>query len=136
MKKGFTLVEIMVSVAILSIGLVLILQGLVFSLGALRISEDNLTATLAAESKMAEAQILAKEDWDKLKSGLDEEWEFADLECQWEIEVTPVEWQMEEVPAGYEDLNQVDAALAWQEGKRKGRIPLTTYMRKRLDQSL
>lgn len=134
MKKGFTLVEIMVSVAILSIGLVLILQGLAFSLGALRISEDNLTATLAAESKMAEAQILAKEDWDKLKSGLDEKWEFANLRCQWKVEVNPVQWQLEEVSKGYEDLNQVDAALAWQEGRQKGRIPLTTYMIKYTDE--
>lgn len=134
MERGFTLVEIMVSVAILSIGLVLILQGLAFSLGALRIAEDNLTAILAAESKMAEARILAKEDWDKLKSGLDEKWEFADLSCQWKVEVNPVQWPSEEIPKGYEDLNQIEATLIWQEGRQKGKIPLVTLMRRNIQE--
>lgn len=129
-RKGFTLIEIMVSVAILSIGLVLILQGFAHSLNVLRISEDNLKATFAADNKLAEAQIQAREDWDDFKNGLDEKFKFEDMKCAWEVEITPVEWELEEeVPESYEDLNEVKATLSWEEGKRKGVIPLVTYMR-------
>ena len=59
-KHGFTLIEVMISVAILAVGLSLILQGFAFSLNVLRISQDNLKATLVAENKMAELQIQIK----------------------------------------------------------------------------
>ena len=133
-KKGFTLIEIMVSVAVLAIGLVLILQGFAHSLNALRISEDNLKAAFAADNKLAEAQIQAKEDWDDFKKGLDEEFKFEDIKCTWEVEITPVEWELEEeVPESYEDLNEVKATLSWKEGKRKGTIPFVTYMRSNVE---
>jgi len=129
-KNGFTLVEVMISVSILSIGLVLILQGLTFSLNALRIAQDNLEATLAAQNLMVQAQLQAKEDWQTFSFGLNEKLEFAGLECDWELRVEPLEWQLEELPENYEDLNQIEASLTWQEGKRKGRVQLVTLMEK------
>ena len=133
-KRGFTLVEVMLSVAILSIGLVLILQGFASSLKALRICEDNLKATQAFANKLEEAQILAKEDWNKFAGGLSEKFEFAGLDCTWQLEVAPATWQTEELFPEYEDLNEVEAILNWQEGKRKGRIPLFTFMKKYADE--
>ncbi|MEA3560865.1 MAG: type II secretion system protein [Candidatus Omnitrophota bacterium] len=129
-KQGFTLVEIMVSMAILSIGLVLILQGFAQSLNILRIAEDNLKATLLAENKMAEAGMSAKEEWDVFEEGLKEKFKFENMKCEWKIQVSPVEWEMEETPEAYEDLNEIKASLSWKEGKRKGKVPLMTYMRK------
>lgn len=133
MKKAFTLIEVMLSVAILSIGLILILQGFGRSLGALRISENNLKATFVAENKFAEAQIQAKEEWDAFAGGLDEEFKFEDIKCVWEIEVESVGWGEELPPEDYEDLyqdlNTVRARLSWEEGKRKGAVGLITYMR-------
>lgn len=128
-QYGFTLIEIMISVAILSVGLVLILQGLTHSLNILRISQDNLKATLLAENKMAELEIKAREGKEVFLEDLGEEFEFEDMECEWGIEITPVEWEIEEIPEEYEELNGVEASLSWKEGKRKGRIPLVTYMR-------
>jgi len=130
-QNAFTLIEIMVSVAILSIGLVLILQAFAHSLNILRISEDNLKATFMTENKMAEAQIQAKEDWDAFASGLREKFEFEDLQCVWEVKVTSAEWEgIEEIAEEYENLNEVKATLSWKEGKRRGEIPLVTYMRR------
>ncbi|MBN3038728.1 MAG: type II secretion system protein [Candidatus Omnitrophica bacterium] len=140
MKTGFTLVEVILSISILSIGLVLILQGFAHSLNVLKISEDNLKATLAAENKMSEAYLLAKEDWDRFDNGLDERFEFDDLECNWQIDVTEVEIKIEtegedtfetETELELEEqqtLNEIKANLAWEEGRRGGKIPVITYM--------
>ncbi len=126
--RGFTLVELMVSVAILAVGLAFILQGFAFSLNVQRISEDNLRATLVAENKMAELQIQAKENKDGLSGGLDEKFEFGDMEYTWEVEVEPVGWEMEEVSEAHQVLNEVSACLSWKEGKREGKVGLVTYM--------
>jgi len=134
-QYGFTLIEIMVSVAILSIGLVLILQAFGHSLNVLRISEDNLKATFMTENKLAEAQIQAKEDWDALANGLKEKFEFEDLQCVWEVKITSAGWEgIEEIAEEYENLNEVKATLTWKEGKRKGEIPLVTYMRSPIEE--
>lgn len=126
-KKGFTLLEIMLSVAILSIGLTLILQGFAHLLNILRISEDNLKASFMIENKLAEAQIQARQDWDAFVAGLDEDFKFEDIKYEWKLEVNPVEWEIEDVEL--EDLNEVKATLSWEEGKRKGLIPIVTYIR-------
>jgi len=129
-KRGVTLVEVMISVSILSIGLVLVLQGFAYCLNGLRISENNLKASLLAGNKMAEAQIQVKEDWDTLENGLSERFKAKRLKCTWDIEINQVEWEMEEkVPDSYYDLNELRASLAWKEGRRKGMISLITYVR-------
>lgn len=133
-KEAFTLIEVMVSVAILSIGLVLILQGLARSLNILRIVEDNMEATFTAENKMAESDILAKEDWDDYESGLSDSFESEDIEYDWKIEVKPVVWDsadlgLEEIPEIYQELNEVSASLSWKEGKRNGEVIFSTYAR-------
>ncbi len=127
-KYGFTLIEVMVSVAILAVGLALVLQGFAFSLNVLRISQDNLKATLVAKNKMAELQLQIKEDRDSFVKGLDEEFESGDMEYRWEVKVEPVEWEIEEISEAHEALNEVTACLSWEEGKRKGDVPIVTYM--------
>ncbi|UCB57601.1 MAG: type II secretion system protein [Candidatus Omnitrophota bacterium] len=129
MKKAFTLIEVMLSVAILSVGLILILQGFGRSLGALRISENNLKATFVAENRFSEAQIQAKEDWDVFAEGKSEEFKFEGINCIWEIDIESAGWDEEVSLEEYEDLNTIRARLSWQEGKRKGAIALITYMR-------
>jgi len=129
-KKGFTLIEVMISVSILSIGLVLVLQGFIHCLNGLRISENNLKASLLAGNKIAKMQIQAKEDWDTFEKGLSERFEVGRLKCAWDAEINPVEWETEEeVPASYNDLNELKASFAWEEGRRKGMISLVNYVR-------
>jgi len=129
-KKGITLIEVMISISILSIGLVLILQGFAYCLNGLRISENNLKASLLAGNKMAQAQIEAKEDWNAFENSLSEQFKVQRLKCTWNIEIDPVSWEEEEkVPESYDDLNELRASFAWKEGKRKGTISLVTYVR-------
>jgi prepilin-type N-terminal cleavage/methylation domain-containing protein len=130
-ENAFTLIEVMISVAILSVGLVLILHGFTYSLSALRISESNLQTTLWAANKMAQAQILAKEDWDDFENGLDESLKLKRVRCRWKVRVVPVEWNIEteDIPENYEDFRKIEASVSWQEGKRKGVINLVTFMK-------
>lgn len=128
-KSGATLIEVMISIAILSIGLVLILQGFLQCLNALRSSEDNLKVSLIGENKMGEAQIQAKEDWNDFERGLNKRFKIEGLKCIWDVDVTQVNWGSGEIPESYEDLNEINASLSWTEGRRKGAIHLVTYMR-------
>lgn len=123
------MIEIMISIAILSVGLVLILQGFIYSLNCLRISENILKASLVFGNKMTELRIQAKEDWGAFKNGLSERFNFEGLKCAWDVEVKQIAWDTEEMPQSYEDLNEVRAVFTWKEGRRKGAIPLFTYMR-------
>jgi len=129
-KKGVTLIEVMISISILSIGLVLVLQGFAYCLNGLRISENNLKASLLAGNKMAQAQIEVKEDRNTFKNSLSERFKAQRLKCTWNIEIDPVSWGVEEkVPESYDDLNELRANFGWKEGKRKGTISLVTYVR-------
>ena len=129
MKKAFTLIEVMLSVAILSIALVLILQAFAHSLSILRITEDNLTATLIAGNKMAEAQIMAKEDWGGFEKGMNERFRSQGIKCRWKMDIVAVELDTEDDFEADAELNEVNASLSWEEGKRRGVITLSTFMR-------
>ena len=120
-SKGFTLIEIMISVAILSFGLILILQGFTHSLNILSISENNLQATLLAEEKIAQLQIDAKQNEYEFLTDLSGELKLNNIEFNWETRITP--------DGEYQDLNSVLTIISWKEGKRKGSVPVVTYLR-------
>ncbi len=120
-KQGFTLIEVMLSVAILSLGFTLILQGFSQALNTLRISQNNLKTSLLAESKLAEMQINARESQDALLGNLNEKILLDNIEFYWTAKVT-----LDEVD---ENLNKTVTTLSWGEGKRKGAISVATYIR-------
>jgi len=124
-KQGFTLIEVMLSVVILSLGFTLILQGFSQALNTLRISQNNAKASMLADSKMAELQINAKEGQDVLSSGVNEKILLNNIEFYWRSEVT--------LDQEDENLNKTVATLSWQEGKRKGATPIVTYLRSALE---
>jgi len=130
-EHGFTLIEIIVSISILSFGLVLILQWFGHSLNILRISEDYLRATLVMESKMAGIEIKFKEGKSEFWTGDVEDVKDSKMLFTINTQVTPVECK-EESKSGneliYEDLYKIKALLSWKEGKRRGKIPIETYL--------
>ena len=120
-NRGFTLIEIMVSIAILSLGLILILQSFAYSLNALRICRNNLEATLLAEEKMSQMQIIAQQTRGSLLSGIEGESSLGNIEFKWEIDAV----QDEE----YVNLYKVASTTSWKEGRRKGAVIFVTYLR-------
>lgn len=119
-NKGFTLIEIMVSVAILSLGLIVILQGFAGSLNILRVCRNNLEASLFAEEKMAELEINTKQSKNAFIKDLSGATQSGNLGLQWQIVVSP--------DLEYKGLNKILATISWKEGKRTGVNSLNTFL--------
>jgi prepilin-type N-terminal cleavage/methylation domain-containing protein len=119
-SKGFTLIEIMISISILSVGLIFILQGLTQCISILSISRDNLEASLLAEEKMAEVEIAVKQDTATFSKDTSGEARSGNIELKWQIRLTP--------DSEYEDLNEVLDTVYWKEGRRSGASVFSTYL--------
>ena len=70
--RGFTLLEVMVAVAILAIALVAILKANVQSLNTLAETRARTTASLLAASKMAEVEAVGAADWSEFQGDFGE----------------------------------------------------------------
>lgn len=120
-NRGFTLIEIMLAVVILSFGLVLVLRSFATALDGITRSENVKAASYLLEEKMEEIKEKAKEE-DGIKRGASS--------GQFTV-LTPrrCEWSLEVVPSGVdEDLNEVKLEISWQEGKSKRSLFGTTYL--------
>lgn len=127
-KDGFMLFEAILSVAILSLGLVLILHSFTGSLRAARVSQDYMRAALLLEDKMSRLEIRGSPP-----AGLSQgEFSQGNEGFTWEIKTTPVEGtsdgEEEEKKAG---LNEVRLTVSWSEGKRIQRATLITYLERK-----
>jgi general secretion pathway protein I len=69
MKRGFTLLEVLVALSILGIAITVILQLFSANLGALSASEDYISAVVKAEAKMREIlddKDLSEKSWSEV----------------------------------------------------------------------
>ncbi|MDD3345840.1 MAG: hypothetical protein PHO34_05400, partial [Candidatus Omnitrophica bacterium] len=109
----------MVAVAILSMGLIFVLQGLTKCLGVLNTARCSLEAGLLAEEKMAEAEISFRNEKGSAFTGLSGQSEAGNVEFSWQVGL--------ESDAEYDNLYLVRDIVRWREGKRNGITPLVTY---------
>jgi general secretion pathway protein I len=86
-RLGFTLLEVMVAVALLSIALVAILKANVENLTALTESREMTTATLLAASKLAEVEAVGADRWTEFQGDFGEEYP----DFTWEVENEPAD---------------------------------------------
>jgi len=118
---AFTLIEIMISIAILSLGLILVMQGLAKCVSILRISQANLAATLLAENRMSSLEIAVKQEGLKAFLG--------DTSGQEKSGNTELSWRVESSQdEEYENLNKVIARVDWQDGRNSGSSVFGTYL--------
>ena len=114
-SKGFTLLEVMVAVAILSFVLVSLLGLQNSSQRNVMLAEKITTATLLAKRMMTEAlsakMFVLTED-----EGEFEEEDFKDYTWKKTISPTPIEKLME-----------VRVAVLWKEGERQEMVELVSY---------
>ena len=110
----------MISIAILSLGLILILQGLTQCLNILRISQNNLETSLLAEEKMAEMEIAVKQDKEMFSKDTSGESQSGNIEFNWHVRLNP--------DMQYEDLYEVLTTVNWTEGRRKGSSIFNSYL--------
>lgn len=118
-SKGFTLLEVMVAVAILAMVLVSLLGLKNRSVQDVMVSEHITTATLLAKRKMTETlmpgstvPLVQKED----------EGEFPEEEFKgytWKMTISPSEME--------KTLMEVRVAVLWKEGERQEQVELVSY---------
>ena len=113
--QGFTLLEVMVALAILAITLVII-----FSQQATSISVGNearviTKATLLAQERMTD--LIAQE---RLPIG-EEEGEIQE-------EIPPLKWKQMVEESATEGLQKITVSVLWREGERERDVRLVTYV--------
>lgn len=85
--RGFTLLEVMVAVAILAIALVAILKANVQSLDTLIETKERTTVSMLAASKMAEVEAVGAADWSEFQGDFGEDYP----DFTWRVETAPTE---------------------------------------------
>lgn len=116
MKKGFTLIEIVISMAILAIGLVGILSLFPVGFDSARRSMDFTQVALYAQEKLAE---IKKDGFSVLQSTSGT---FTDTNYSWIEDVT------DDTPTGY--LKKVVLTIKWNYKNKKHSQVFTTYVAK------
>jgi len=116
-KKAFSLLELLLSIAILSTGIVVILQGFTFSTRSAALSSDMIQAIFLAKDKLQELEfkennaLIAFEPPDSRK--------------------TVGRFQMRFLNELNKDLNlyTLNAEIAWKRSKREEKMTMQTYLR-------
>ena len=117
--EGFTLLEIMVSLALLAIAIVVVIQLFSASLRSIALSEGYLQAELKAAEKLREVL----EDDKKLAEGSTSD--VKDENYTVNIEVNPVkEDRTQDLDF---DLMEVTLSMQWKDGAKQRNITLSTY---------
>jgi general secretion pathway protein I len=108
-QGGFTLVEVLVAFAVLSITVVVAVQGFAQGLRLLKLSGDHQRAILIADQKTREV-VMPKEGRDEGTEGV----------YAWARTIRPLPAPELEVPgrAARWHVYEVDVQVAWGEGKR------------------
>lgn len=120
-RAGFTLLEVMLAVSILSLGLVAVVRSYITSLRALQISQDFLIADLLLEEK-----IWQKQEENIRRGGVvpeEEQSEFAPPFDNFNYKISFIE--QEDLPTLYKST----FTIFWQQGERQQSISYLTYTR-------
>lgn len=124
--RGFALLEVMVSVAILSVGLVLVLGSFITAIGALQTSQNRIYAIQLLEEKMAEIEQEALQEGGTEPGRSEGEFVLKDRRFDWTLEVAPVE-EKEDLDLS-EELNVVRLTVSWLERGSSKDVSVVTYL--------
>lgn len=129
-EDGFLLFEVMVTVAILSLGLILILRSFTTSLAAARTSQDYIRACLLVEEKMWELEEEAETTRKVTTTPSKDEFTPTNEEDKWRESFS---WEivtrdLRDEEGGETPLDEVTVIVTWKEGGRKMKVGLTTYL--------
>lgn len=123
LPKGFTLIELMVTVCILSIGLVIVMRSLLTVAGALDTSQNKIKAVQFMDEKLSRIQQTALEEAG-INYGTEQgETLLGSRKATWNLEIIPLE---DEELEGY--LNKVILTVSWKEANIPKNAALVTYL--------
>jgi len=119
-KEGFLLLEVLFTVAILSVGIVLIVQSHLVSLRAGLYSDDFFKASFLLRNKMNEVL-----EQSVVESDLSEDGSFPSPYEDFRYDLQSEEPDYEEQCEG---LSEVVLTVSWKNGKRENSIAASTYV--------
>lgn len=128
MKKGFTLVEIMISVVVLGAGLTLVANSYLVALRGINSTQNNIQATVFAREKLEAAQFLS------LKDGLPVSSASGTLQSsgkQYKYTFDTAEITQPDYIA--KSFVQACARVSWQEQNAEKNVILSTYLPRQKD---
>lgn len=122
-NKAFSLLELIIAVAVLSIGIIASLQAVSFSARAAGLSCDYITAIFLLEDKLQELEFNASQnfidlDKESTKSGVE------DNKFSWGYAITQDD-ALKEL-----NLYKLDFQISWERLNRDEKIGINTYLRK------
>lgn len=118
-ERGFTLIEIMMAVAILSFGLVLVLQSFATALEGLKGARRVSAASSLLEEKMEELKEKAREE-----NGMAE----GPLSGEFDKEYKGYKWDASVKPGPVAELNELELTVSWTDGKTPRNLSAVTYV--------
>lgn len=117
-SRGYTLLELMLSAAILAIGLTALVRSFTAGMNVLRQNEKRAIGVVLAQQKLAEIMGM-----DELADGAED----GDVE---EDVYEGYRWQSEiETLTDYPNLKQVRVTISWRDGQRVEDVRIDTYVR-------
>ncbi|MFC1652844.1 prepilin-type N-terminal cleavage/methylation domain-containing protein [Planctomycetota bacterium] len=126
---GFTLVEVLVAMAVLLLGLVPLLQLHVGSLRGLNRTHLHNEASMIARSKLAEVLAEKGEQLHAQRGRLDSS-ALATV-YEWSAEVVAVDDKapevLENLQLSWADVRQVTVTVSWRDGQREDSLSLSAY---------
>jgi len=117
-NKGFSLLELIIAIAILSAGIVMVMEAIVFSTGAAGLSCDVVSAVFLAEDKLQE---LDHKEANSVISNEPEESQGSQDKFSWQRTL--------KLDAGA-GLYALDLELKWKTRSREEGFAIRTYLRK------
>lgn len=139
-RKGFLLIELLVTIAILSFGLVFILAGFHSSLNALRVSQNIVRASEILEEKMLELEKQTEEEKGIIAGTSEGEIDG----FSWISSVVPLEetavpaddslWDEDIAPVLETVLSKVELSLHWSEGTKERDLSVVTYLKSKKEE--
>jgi prepilin-type N-terminal cleavage/methylation domain-containing protein len=101
-NKGFTLIEVMLTVAVLSIGIGGVLRAFIVNLDVMQASQEYITGISLAKDKMAELLLTEKEN-----QGL----AIASSEGKFQTPYADYAWKTQITPSDKKDLNVLSVTV-------------------------
>ena len=120
-RKGYLLLEVVASIAVIAIGLTVILRSFTSSLRASKIAQEYFEASLLVQDKMAELEGLERLPAGGVK--------VADPIIE---QITGTQYNLETniTKIGEDDpLDAVTAVISWTNKERKEKIEISTYLK-------
>ncbi len=130
MKKGFSLVELMVAVSILSIGIVFILRSFINMVSALDISAAQIEVIQLLDSQACVLEEQLNQEKGFVFEGEEKVVKIGVREARQKIEVTLLELERAEEEQEQEELtiHELTMTVAWKQGYKDKKMILSTYI--------